>query len=517
MGWLLIISALTRGIIAGITGLGNDEVYYWTYALYPDWSHFDHPPMVGWFIQLFSLNLLFDSELFIRLSSVVMGTVNTWLLFRIGTFIRNERTGLFAALLYTASIYGFVIVGIFILPDTPQVFFWLVSLWLILKAFSGEIDKSARRSMLLAGLFMGLSMISKHTAVFLWGGVGIYVLFFDRRWLKTKALYLAALISLVSLFPVLWWNIQNDFISFAFQGERVAVTQSGIRPDYFGTELLGEFFYNNPLNVIMIGMAVWAVFRKRAFMNRAHQRVLLASALPLIGVFIGFSLFRRTLPHWTAPAYLGLLPLAAAFLDEKYPADGLQIKIPSLLKYSLALLLLVLIVGMGHIKLGLADSLFAENQEDATTLGESDVSLDLVGWDQIKAPFAELVAKDQAAGWMSDSAVIVSRKWFPAAHLDYYVASPLNMKLLAICPVNEIHKYAWINKIRGGLPVGTDAYYLTTSIHYREPNDFYRHFFRTIEPAATLPIYRSGKLVKNVFVFRLKDYYRAPSYAIEIE
>ncbi|HCT70866.1 MAG TPA: glycosyl transferase, partial [Bacteroidales bacterium] len=60
------------------------EVYYINYALYPDLSHFDHPPMVGWLIQLFSLNLLFDSELFIRLGAVVAGTLNTWLMYLTG-------------------------------------------------------------------------------------------------------------------------------------------------------------------------------------------------------------------------------------------------------------------------------------------------------------------------------------------------------------------------------------------------------------------------------------------------
>ena len=63
--WLLVISALVRGVLAAWLEFGNDEVYYWAYALYPDWSQIDHPPMVGWVIKLFRLNLLFDSEIFI--------------------------------------------------------------------------------------------------------------------------------------------------------------------------------------------------------------------------------------------------------------------------------------------------------------------------------------------------------------------------------------------------------------------------------------------------------------------
>ena len=122
---------------------GNDEVYYWTYALYPDWSHFDHPPMVGWVIQLFSLNLLFDSEFFIRLASVVLMTADTYIIYRIGKDLKDKRTGLYAALLYTASIYAFVITGIFIMPDTPLMLFWLLAIWMAVRYYTG-LPRSAR-------------------------------------------------------------------------------------------------------------------------------------------------------------------------------------------------------------------------------------------------------------------------------------------------------------------------------------------------------------------------------------
>lgn len=60
--WLLVISAVLRALLAGWIELGTDEAYYWTFAKYPDWSHFDHPGMVGWVIQLFTLNLWFDNQ-----------------------------------------------------------------------------------------------------------------------------------------------------------------------------------------------------------------------------------------------------------------------------------------------------------------------------------------------------------------------------------------------------------------------------------------------------------------------
>jgi len=117
---LITISTLIRAFIAASIELGNDEVYYRLYALFPDWSHFDHPLMIGLTIQFFSLDLLLDSELFIRFGSIVFGAINTWIIYLIGRTVKNDRTGFYAALLYTASIYAFIITGVFILPDTPQ-------------------------------------------------------------------------------------------------------------------------------------------------------------------------------------------------------------------------------------------------------------------------------------------------------------------------------------------------------------------------------------------------------------
>ena len=90
---LLLCSFILRAFIAGFIELGNDEVYYWTYAKFPALSHFDHPPMVGLVIQFFTLNLTFDSEFFIRLASLVFGTLSTGLMFLIGRQIKNPLTG----------------------------------------------------------------------------------------------------------------------------------------------------------------------------------------------------------------------------------------------------------------------------------------------------------------------------------------------------------------------------------------------------------------------------------------
>jgi 4-amino-4-deoxy-L-arabinose transferase-like glycosyltransferase len=97
--WLIAIATTVRAILASQLELANDEVYYWTYALFPDLSHFDHPPMVGFLAQLSSLNLLLQDDFFLRLGSIILSAINTYTIFLIGKKVKSELAGWYASLL----------------------------------------------------------------------------------------------------------------------------------------------------------------------------------------------------------------------------------------------------------------------------------------------------------------------------------------------------------------------------------------------------------------------------------
>ena len=490
---LLAVSLLVRALIAGIIELGNDEVYYWTYARYPDLSHFDHPPMVGWVIQLFTLDLTLQSGFFIRLASVDFGTLSTVLMFLIGKQVKNELTGLYAALLFTASFYGFVLSGTFILPDTPQVFFWLLTLYLMTCSLvRSPDDPGAKTRLFYAGIAAGLAFLSKYHAVFLIAGAGGYIIFHNRAWFRKRVLYLAFFNFLLLTLPVIFWNADNDFISFTFHENRVSITESGFQPQFLLTELGGQFFYNNPINVILIILSLVALYKKRNYLDKKHTRLILWLSLPLIVVFTGFSLFRATLPHWSGPGYLGLLILASAWLSEpRRPHQELK-----LFRWPVAsaLIFMSLVVGVAvtQIKTG-----FIPAEED------NDVTLDLIGWQQLGEKFRESALNDEKQGLITPGSPVITYRWFPAAHLDFYVAEPAEKQLYCIGTLERIHKYHWINKIRGPLAAGSDAWYIALSNENEDVQTKYGGMFSMIVPADTLELTRGGKVVKKAFLYRL--------------
>jgi hypothetical protein len=492
---LILASFAIRAVAAGLIEFSNDEVYYWTYALFPDLSHFDHPPMVGWVIQLFTLNLHFSGEFFIRLGAVIFGTVNIYLMFLIGKKIRDPLTGLYAAFLFTGSLYCSVITGIFIMPDTPQVLFWLLSLLLLLHALPDkQLSRNSRKMMLAAGVTIGLAMLSKYHSVFLLAGAFLYILFFNRRWLIAKESWLAFAIVILLFLPVILWNRENAFISFTFHENRVGYIRTGIRWDYFLSEIAGEFFYNNPVNVILILVSFFAFLRGQKFIGKENLRILLFVSLPLALVFIGFSLYRRTLPHWTGPAYLGFMLLAASYLSWRTEISSRKKLLPLPVILSVSLFLLVIIFGTGQIRWGWIR--FGSHASD-------DFSVQLYGWKQLGKKADGVMKKDAEEGRMPATAPILSFRWFPAANLDYYVATPAGRKVYAIGTIERIHKYYWINCRRGDLLKGSDAYYIGLSDQFSNPDQLYGHLFDSIAPPDTIHIFRGTEKIREAYIYRM--------------
>jgi len=499
---LVLLSLFIRAFLAAFLEFGNDEVYYWTYALYPDLSHFDHPPMVGFLIQITTLDLLLSSEFFIRLGAVLLGTLNVWLVYLIGKHIRDSLTGFYAALLYTGSIYAFIIAGTFILPDTPQLSFWLLSIYLMIRSIAGPVSKVSKGYLLFAGLSVGFALLSKYTSAFLLAAAFVYVLLYNRQWLKTKELYLSALMALLIFSPVIVWNMNNDFISFTFQSDRVGIFDAGFRSDFFFTELGGQMLYNNPVNFFIAVIALVAFFRKKKFIDRNTGRLLLLTSLPLIFLFLFFSLFRHTLPHWTGPAWTTLIFLSAAFLREIGIRKNKEKLFPGFTLVSLSVLFIVFILGFLQIRGGM---LYSDKGDRPENLGEKDISLDMYGWRQLSKEFEYIVSQEAETGNIDPNSPVISHRWFPAANIDYYLAAPLGIKVLGLGSLEALHKYAEITENRGGFETGMDAWYVTVSRDYKDPEEIYGSYFDEISLAYTIPIYRNGKHVMNGFVFYLKD------------
>jgi 4-amino-4-deoxy-L-arabinose transferase-like glycosyltransferase len=419
--------------------------------------------------------------------------------------IKNLRAGIYGALLYTACVYTSIISGLFILPDSPQVIFWVISIYLLMKCFI--LKENSNLNILLFGISVGLCTLCKIHGLYLWFAAVIYILFFERKWLFNKNLWFSFLITLLLISPIFYWNYKNDFITYSYHSQRI-VANSGMHISSFFTELTGEILYANPVNFALIIIVIFVCLQRKLFVeNKKLFILLLLLGLPLIFIFWIVSLFRDTLPHWPGPGYIALLILAAYYSDQVFKNKKKTFKI---IYAANALLIVVLITGYLLI-----DYLPTQlGSKDMQTLGSNDFTLDLFGWENFETKFKALIASDIADKKMMDSSVLLSNKWFPAAHINYYLAYPLHMKLYAFGPLFDIHNFAWLNQINGQIKQGTDAYYIAPSNYFSDPTKSFSNNFKIIETSVIVPQYRSGKEVRCFYVYRMKCYVGGLSFSI---
>ena len=501
--WLIVIATCCRCIVASVVELGNDEVYYWTYSQYLQWNYFDHPPMVSLMIRLFTGDLALQSnELFIRMGSIVCSGLATWVIFRLVTDLSSEKAGFVAALLYTTSLYSSVIAGIFCMPDSPQMLWWTLSLWTLARLTQPSQEYRTRWiPWLLLGIFTGLCTMSKIHGVFIWAGLGLYTLFYKREWLKNPWLYLSFFISIAIALPIFFWNYSNHFITYQFHSQRVGVRH--FQSDSFFREIVGEVFYNNPINFILSAIAVTAFFKhKKLATAPPFLKLALLIALPMIGVLIGMSMFNDTLPHWSGPAYVTLIPMVSLYLTR--PAAK-PFGCPVIVKYALGLILFTLVAAVYVIEYFPGT---LSNKKTESVAGEGDFTLDMYGWRQAEKKMAQIKATDLATGQISPDVCFISNKWFPAAHIDFYIARPMGMKVIGLGTMFDLHHYVWLNTYAlQNKKSFTDAYCIVPSNYTSNVRDLYKNDFSTIDSVTTFPVMRGGEVCRFFSVYRLRGFH----------
>lgn len=331
---LLLASTLLHLLVAGQIALSVDEAHYALYGLKLDWSYFDHPPMVGWLqatVLLFS-----EGELALRLWPALLMALSGILLYRLTRelFVQESPWLAFVAVLILQSALIVQLLGIALVPEAPLLVFGLASALALWSA----VSKGRWRDWLLLGLLLGLAGLSKYTAVTLALSVVLFVLWQGQwRVFLTLRPWLAALLALVMILPVLYWNAQHDWLSFRYQMGHGA-------PDRvweltrFARAQAGQVLAYAP-GVYLFGLvALFAALRQRQQPNR---RFILSLALPPLLLFGWAAGYEETLPHWTLLAFALLAPLSAHWLWQHWGQRWVRVTAIGSLSYSLLLVLLI--------------------------------------------------------------------------------------------------------------------------------------------------------------------------------
>jgi 4-amino-4-deoxy-L-arabinose transferase-like glycosyltransferase len=265
LGVVALIAVLTvmRMVYAGVMELRTDEAYYWTWSKETALSFLDHPPGIAWLIR-FGTAIFGDSNLGVRFGGIVAMLVTQLLLADIVRRVTHDfRAVVFAVLMPEAALYYGLLMAK-VAPDTAMIPFAVAMLWALVRL----VESDNPRWWLAAGLFAGLALLSKFTAVMLAPAVVAFALVPDwrRRWLLSPYPWLAALIAVLVFRPVLIWNAQHDWASFRFQFVRaVADHDLSLRTvgDFFGLQFGLVGFVLLPVVLSGVTLTAWRGYRKR--------------------------------------------------------------------------------------------------------------------------------------------------------------------------------------------------------------------------------------------------------------
>jgi 4-amino-4-deoxy-L-arabinose transferase-like glycosyltransferase len=261
----LVVAAMTvlRIVYASVIELRTDEAYYWTWSKEAALSFLDHPPMIAWFIR-FGTAIFGDTTLGVRFGGIVAMLVTQLLLADIARRLtRDARVVALAMLMPEAALYYGLLMAK-VAPDVAMIPFAVAMTWSLVRlAQSGD-----PRWWLAAGLFAGLSLLSKFTAIMFAPAAAAFLLVPDwrRRWLRSPYPWGAALIAIAVFAPVLIWNAQHDWASVRFQGVR-ATTNYGISwrtvGDYIGLQFGLVGFIMLPVVLAGLVLTAWRGYRTR--------------------------------------------------------------------------------------------------------------------------------------------------------------------------------------------------------------------------------------------------------------
>jgi hypothetical protein len=329
---LILITFIIRIFIAAYTGLGIGEAYYFRGAIHLEWSYFDQPPLFFWLsgisIKLFGLN-----NLGLRFPAVLLFAGTSWLLFLITRKLFNAKAGFWAVTVMNLSAVFTVAIACWFQPDAPLMFFWLASAYFIVELLFGQKSselktiRNSRRTWLLwimTGVCLGLATLSKYHVLFIFAGVFVFFLTNkeQRHWLWHPGPYLAILITIIFAFPVLWWNYNNNWASFVFQGSRAGTgSKFRLHPDWFLRSIGGQALWLLPW--------IWfptirQLFKSYSLRNtsQVYSFFFWLSVLPIV-FFTVVTLWADLQYHfhWQAPGYMMLfMPLGFA-VDKALSTD----------------------------------------------------------------------------------------------------------------------------------------------------------------------------------------------------
>lgn len=533
---LLLGGLLVRMVIAVFLFPGFDEAYYYLYSRYLNWSYFDHPPLVaittgiGWWLT----GVI--SPFTIRIGALVLYTLTLGLFYRVGLRLFSEATAGMALAIATLVPLFTLAFGVLTSPDNTLILFWTVTLyWAALEFFpttaaplphpvTGQIEEPPYRPtwrISLFGLWVGLACLGKYHGFVLALSLVAFCLASRRyrRVFLSPWTLLALVIFGLTLFPLGYWNLQHDWISFRFQ---LSMRFSGAADPAFS--LLQLLVYALVIILYLFpgfGLPLWWITGKQLWQQarqrlsapvdpatrwlRQKQSLVLWISLPILLGFTWLGGSRQILPAWPAPGFWGMTLLLA---DQ---ATLWQRQNPRLVRRWLwgsgIFLGTLASVALLHITTGTLQKPGQYALFGGFVAPKSDPSRELINVQQLGRSFQ---ASDPVRQALEEVDFVFTNEYYLGGYLAMALHPYLYIPVTSFSQDPRGFAY-WFNQEDW---LGQDALYITLERFQQQPaiTDRYRENFESLEQIAAIPILRAGAETEVFYVYRATRFLKPYRY-----
>jgi len=285
----------------------GDEAYYWDWGRRLDWGYYSKPPMVAWLMAL--AGTIGNNNYFvIKLVPLLLTAGGVLTLFLLTCRLYGERAAFWTGVVLLA-LPATAALSILLTIDPPLFLFWSLSLLLTWRWLNGEGGWA--NSVALA-VVLGAGYLSKPIQLLF----PLMLLVFlalsstDRRHLRRPGLYAVLVGSLLFLLPVVYWNQQHDWITFAhtayhFEKPDLRVGKLIARPlEFAGSQIA---LCSPVLWFLLVAVVMAVALRWKQVTRREH--FLFCFSGPMLAAVYLMSCWQRVHPNWPLVFYLAALVL----------------------------------------------------------------------------------------------------------------------------------------------------------------------------------------------------------------
>lgn len=275
----------------------------------------EKPPLYFWLVNFSVLFLGEDSELANRLPSALAGLITILITFLFGERLFNARVGFLSGLVL-ATCFFFPQISRWLMLDSLFTLLFLLTLYCFYLGYENEEDR--RKQYLLAGLFIGLGVLTKGPIAYL--SLPIFVIFaFSQKEIKkvwNRNLLLGFLLSLVVVFiwliPACWLGGEDYTKRILFEQAAGRLTGSG---KHFHPKSFLFYLIRFPVEFLP-----WTIFLPSAILfglRKGKNKESLFISIWLIFVFLFFTLSWGKKDNYILPLYPAAAMMVGFLWDSK--------------------------------------------------------------------------------------------------------------------------------------------------------------------------------------------------------